>query len=288
MKKRVLCTGITSSHVWPAYSRLVKNNEIELFAIRPAKAEKPVGDHIISVSMEDQDTVVQVIKDIKPTHILHAAGVCDLDRFEDDPNGAHLVNVEGTRTICAAAPKSYILYCSADLVFSGVNCPDGGYLEDSPLDPVSVIGKTFAQAESIVQKHPNSGVLRVGLPMGSSIQGFKGAVDWIENRFKRNLPVTLFYDEFRSAIHTEEIGRMITELFLKEVTGIFHVGGPEPVSLYKMGQVISQFNPNYDKSLLKGRYISEEIQGPPRVRNIHLNSTNTYKLLGWKATPWPK
>ena len=123
--------------------------------------------------------------------------------------------------------------------------------------------------------------------MGPSIQGKKGAVDWIEGRFKKNKPATLFFDEFRSATPTDDMGKMICELFLHEVTGYYHVAGPSTVSLYEMGKIILEYD-NYDHSLLTGIYIEEEKNGPPRIYDVSLNSDKAYDKLGWKPKPWGK
>lgn len=273
--------------MWPTYCELRKRDDIDLFTIKPPKAKDPSGPGIFAASFSNAEEIKHIYDTVKPTHVLHGAGICDLDASESRPEWTHLINVIGTRLISQLAKDAYFMYCSADLVFSGVNHPANGYAEDSQPDPVSVVGKTLALAEKEVMQHNNSAILRVGLPMGDSVQGYKGPIDWIENRFKRNLPVTLFYDEFRSAIHTDDIGKMIAELFMREVRGIYHVGGPEPVSLYQMGQVISEYSPAYDKNLLKGRYTREEVGGPPRVINVHMDSSKTYQTLGWKARKWP-
>lgn len=286
MKKRILCIGITSSHAWPVYSQLCEREDIELYGIRPARAKKPVGARVYPIGMDDYEGMRQKIQEINPTHIMHAGGVCDLDRFEADPDSAYAINVGGTRNICEAALDAYILYCSADLIFSGINPPAEGYHTESVPDPVSIIGKTIAGAELEMRKHPHAGIVRVALPMGASVQGYKGAVDFIESRFKKKLPVTLFHNEWRSAIHTDELGRIIIELLFREETGVYHAGGPEPVSLYRMGEVILGWG-DYDPLLLKGMHIHEEVDGPPRVHNVHMDSRPTYDMLGWKARPWP-
>ena len=78
---------------------------------------------------------------------------------------------------------------------------------------------------------------------------------------------------------------MICELFMHEVTGFYHVGGPSTVSLYEMGKVILQYD-NYDASLLTGIFIEEEKNGPPRVYNVSLNAEKACKKLGWKPKSW--
>jgi dTDP-4-dehydrorhamnose reductase len=285
--KRILCTGITAIHAWPAFCKLLEEESNEIYGIKPPKAKAPSGPNIYAASLGDPDAYRKIFKEVQPTHVLHAAGVCDLDGCEADPARAHRINVEGARLIRELSANAYLLYCSADLVFSGVQPPAGGYTESHVPDPVSVVGKTYLLAEHEISQHPRAAIVRMGLPMGPSIQGSKAAVDWIEGRFKKSLQVTLFYDEFRSAIHTDDVGNIITQLFNREVTGLFHAGGPKAVSLYEMGDVISAYNDNYDKSLLRGRYTHEEQNGPPRVKNVHMDSSVVYSLLGWTPKLWP-
>ncbi len=282
---RVLCTGITSTHAWPAFCELAKLKHIELFGIRPPKAKLPVGENIFDVCITDKEQITEIVEKINPTHVLHAAGVCDLDGCEGDPVRAERINVQGTKLLSSLTQDAYFMYCSADLVFSGVNPPPGGYEEHHEPDPVSVVGRTLLAAEMEVQKHPKWAIVRIGLPMGPSIQGKKGAVDWIESRFKKGRPVTLFFDEFRSATRTDDIGKMICELFMHEVTGYYNVAGPSTVSLYDMGKIILKYD-SYDHSLLTGIYIKEEKNGPPRVYDVSLNAEKTISKLGWKPKPW--
>src|SRR5262249_21029875 len=125
-----------------------------------------------------------------------------------------------------------LVHLSIDLVFSGTR--GGGHVEDDATDPVTIYGKTMAEAERIIidehrqreneQKgakeakgktalakadglHSNSllpslpsvpnsessaTILRISLPMGISFNGHAGAIDWIQSRFKKNKPATLY------------------------------------------------------------------------------------------------
>ena len=160
--------------------------------------------------------------------MLHAAGVCDLDVCEARPQYAHNINVNGARSIVSVFSDScYIMYMSADLVFSGNNTSARGYAETDRPDPVSVVGKTYVLAEKEIAKAPRHAIIRIGLPMGDSIQGKKGAIDFIEGRLKRGLPMSLFHDEYRSCIACEDLADAVVSLFSMEVEGLFHVGGPQ-------------------------------------------------------------
>jgi dTDP-4-dehydrorhamnose reductase len=285
---RVLLTGVTSIHGWPICEQLRKKlGDDRTFCIRPPLTTRPEGDNFDSVCMTDTARLSKINKDFAPTHVLHMAGVCDLDMCEDDPGRAHAINVMGTKNIVDIfSPSCYIMYLSADLVFSGNNPPPHGYAEDAIPDPVSVVGKTYLAAEKEMARAENGCIVRIGLPMGTSVQGEKGAIDFIEGRFRRNLPMTLFYDEWRSCIDCNELADMVSGLLFSEETGIFHCGGPQPRSLYDIGQWIIRRG-GYDQQLLKRCSRADEVGGPPRVGNIHLNSAKIENVLKKKIKSWP-
>jgi dTDP-4-dehydrorhamnose reductase len=269
---KILVTGITSIHGWPIYRRLscilTKSN---LFGIRPPQTDMPTGPNVSAVCIKDRDRLHRIRKHFNPTHIVHCAGVCDLDVCEDRPDWAHAMNVDGTRIVSEVFGDLPILYMSTDLVFSGDDPPDGGYAECHKADPVSVAGKTFSEAEAFLNTEDCHCIVRLGLPLGDSVMGNKGAIDWIESRFKRKLPVTLFHDEFRSCVSCDAIADMAVQVLSGEWTGLYHFGGPRSWSLHDIGAHVIQRG-GYDPSLLNGILRHQEVNGPPRIGDVSLNS----------------
>jgi dTDP-4-dehydrorhamnose reductase len=284
---RILITGITSIHGWPIYKKLKSMYGPEtLLGIRPPDILIPDDENVTSICMTDLDRLMDLKSTFHPTHILHAAGVCDLDACEQNPQFAYDINVQGACNIVSAFSDScYIMYLSSDLVYSGNTNRSHGYFETDPPDPVSVVGKTYVQAEKEISQSERCSIIRIGLPMGDSIQGKKGAVDFIENRLKRGLPMSLFYDEYRSCIGCDELADTVTSLFSMEVTGLFHIGGPHAFSLYEIGERILKRG-NYRREALRRLSRTDEINGPPRIGNVHLNSGKAERVLGRFIQQW--
>jgi len=268
---RVLVTGITSIHGWPIYQALQSRLAPEhLYGVRPPKAREPLGAQVDAFCITDRERLVALRDSFRPTHVVHCAGVCDLDVCEERPHWARRLNVEGTRAVADVFGDRPILYMSTDLVFSGEDTPPGGYTESHPTGPVSVAGRTFVEAE--MELNPERAcVVRLGLPLGGSIHGDKGAVDWMESRFRRALPVTLFYDEFRSCPSCDEVGQVAVAALGRGLTGLYHCGGQRRWSLYEIGEYVLQRG-GYDSSLLKGQYRYQEVNGPPRIGDVSLDS----------------
>jgi dTDP-4-dehydrorhamnose reductase len=284
---RILVTGVTSIHGWPIFRKLKSLVPADrLFGIRPPQTKIPADANVTSVCMTDTAALAEIRDAFCPTHIIHAAGVCDLDICEQRPKYAHDINVGGAKNIVDVFSETCtILYLSADLVFSGHNPFPGGYSEIDEPDPVSVVGVTYLLAEQEIRRAPRWCVVRLGLPMGDSIQGEKGAVDFIEGRLKRGLPMSLFHDEWRSCIDCGELAEAVLALLDKGAIGLFHLGGPRGVSLYEIGERILRKG-NYRAEALKKWSRHEDVNGPPRIGNVHLNSAKTEAEIGRKIKEW--
>ncbi|MHC4926231.1 MAG: SDR family oxidoreductase [Planctomycetota bacterium] len=282
-QQRILVTGITSIHGWPIWNAL--NNVAEAsrfganrtqspqtFGIRPPQTKAPIADNVAPLCITDRDKLAEIRDTFNPTCVVHCAGVCDLDLCEERPDWAYDLNVNGAKAVTdvfGATCKIY--YMSTDLVYSGENPPDGGYAEIHTPDPVSVAGKTFYEAEQVLTQYADACIVRLGLPLGDSITGDKGAIDWIKSRLTKNRPVTLFYDELRSCVGCDQIAEMTTALLNLNPTGLYHFGGEKPWQLYEIGQYVQQ---KYQTApeLLKGIYRHEEQNGPPRLGDVTMNS----------------
>lgn len=236
-----------------------------------------------SFCITERAELEKIRDEFRPTHVIHCAGVCDLDVCEERPEWAHALNVQGTRAVADVFGNDIpILYMSTDLVFSGYNSPTGGYTEDDETDPINVVGKPFAEAEEYIQRCKDHCIVRLRLPLGNSILGNKGAIDWIEGRFRRNLPVTLFYDEYRICIDCEVIGRITVAVLALELRGLFHLGGEKKTwSLFDIGKYVLEKG-GYSPDLLNGRMRYQEENGPPRIGDVSLNSNRLKTLVKTK------
>ena len=152
---------------------------------------------------------------------------------------------------------------SIDLVFSGTN--GGGHVERDPTDPVTVYGKTMAAAERLIlAAEPRAAILRISLPMGVSFNGHAGAIDWIQSRFKKHKPATLYFDEVRTPTYTDCLNEVCAAVLAGSQAGLYHAGGPRRLSLYQIAQVINRIG-GYDPNLLRGCPRIEAGPIPPRA-----------------------
>ena len=95
----------------------------------------------------------------------------------------------------------------------------------------------------------------------------------------RGLPADLYADEWRSPVHVDDVARAAWETCCLDVTGVWHVGGPQRLSRRELGEVLCRMF-RFDPTLLR--------QAPrprDRPRDTSLNSARLAALLGWQARP---
>lgn len=276
---RLLVTGITGIHGWPLYRHLLSIlPQGQVFGIRSPGTLRPDYPDTAALCISDRAGLSAIREQFRPTHVLHCAGVCDLNVCEERPGWAHNINTAGTQNIVDLfGDDCFILFTSTDLVFSGYTPPAGGYAEHHAPDPISVVGKTFAAAEDCVRACPRQCTVRLGLPLGASLNNDKGAEDWIAGRLSKQRPVTLFHDEYRSGIAVEDIVDCIVEILRNEWQGLFHLGGNSAMSLYSIGEMVLKRG-GYAPELMRGILRADELKGPPRVGNVALDSAKIRNL----------
>jgi dTDP-4-dehydrorhamnose reductase len=135
---------------------------------------------------------------------------------------------------------------------------------------------------------PDACVLRISLPMGVSFNGHAGAIDWIQSRFKKGRPATLYYDEIRTPAYTDCLNRLYERVLANDVCGLYHAGGPRALSLYQIAQIVNRVG-GYDPNLLMGcpRVAAGPI--PPRAGDVTMDSGALAEALDDNAPldPWP-
>jgi len=263
--------------------------------VRPINNWPLSGDGIIGCDVEDHENFLRLVDKYQVRSILNCGGSCRLKACEFDPKMAERVNVKGVESLLNAITTTdiHLVHLSIDLVFSGSG--QGGYVETDLVDPVTVYGNTMVQAERLIlAQRPSSCILRISLPMGVSFNGHAGAIDWIQARFAKSKPATLYFDEVRTPTYVECLNEVIEEMFARRINGLFHAGGELKWSLYQIAQIVNRVG-GYDPRFLQGCPRIEAGPMPPRAGNVTMDSTKLSKILGrapfarWPADErfWP-
>ncbi len=290
----LLITGVAGVAGYNAFHYFRARYPGQVVAIRQEDNWPLTGDGVVPCNAEDHGRLRALFDEYQFQSILNCAGNCALRACELDSRLAWRTNVEGLINLLSIVVEREVrlVHLSIDLVYSGERAgssssPFGGedaparstYVETDPTDPVTVYGKTMVSAEQLLADWmPASCVLRISLPMGISFNGHAGAIDWIQSRFKKGRPATLYFDEVRTPAYTDCLNRLYERVLASNLSGLYHAGGPRALSLYQIAQIVNRVG-GYDPKLLMGCPRRQAGPIPPRAGDVTMNSTALAEVL---------
>jgi len=283
----LLVTGVAGVAGFNAFAWFRQKYGDLVIGQRPVNNWPLTAPGIVGVDLDSPAAARKLFRDYEFKSVLNCGGSCRLKGCELDPGMAHRVNVSSVESLLlAAADTPRLVHLSIDLVYSGTR--GGNHLESDPTDPVTVYGSTMVQAEQLVlASRPDACILRISLPMGVSFNGHAGAIDWIQSRFAAGKPATLYFDEVRTPTYVECLNEVIEHALCDDFAGLFHAGGPRPLSLFQIAQIVNRVG-GYNPELLIGCPRIEAGPIPPRAGNVSMNSSALATQLGRAPfLPWP-
>ena len=183
-------------------------------------------------------------------NILCLAASHNIDFVEQNPEIAHLINVDGTLNVFNAFPRfKRFFFTSTDAVYGegkGVL-----FTENDTPDPISEYGRQKLEAERIVLERGGT-VLRLPYMYGKSLSEYKKHfTDDIIHKLSNGEKVRLFTDYIRSALTYERTAELIFNLFFVKsaLPGIINLASDELTSKYDIGLKIAM-EEGLDSSLI--------------------------------------
>ncbi len=284
----LLITGVSGVAGYNVFRAFRQRYGDQVVGQRPVNNWPLGGPGIVACDLESPRAVRELIERGRFRAVLSCGGSCALKSCELDPEMARRLNVVTIENLLDAlgGRENRLVHLSIDLVFSGTG--GGGHVESDPVDPVTVYGQTMVEGEAIVaRRRPDACILRISLPMGISFNGHAGAIDWIQSRFAKGRPATLYFDEIRTPVYVECLNQLMASVLAGNLRGLFHAGGPRRVSLFQIAQIVNRIG-GYDPHLLHGCMRIKAGPIPPRAGDVTMNCDKLVSVLGFQPfAPWP-
>lgn len=205
-------------------------------------SDKPVvtcarskGDYQCDLS--DDRQVADMIDDVKPATIIHAAAFTNVDGCQRKPNKAFHDNALAVARLGTHLPEeSKLVLISTDQVYG--NRP--GPHREPDTDPVNSYGQTKLAGEWAALQRPNSLVLRANFFGPSRSEGRSSLSDYFVRAFTAKEDVTLFDDVFFSPLHANSLAKIVHELVAMDASGILNAGCREGGSKAEFGSLVAE------------------------------------------------
>lgn len=241
-------------------------------------------NNCLRCDLRSEEQVHNLIKEEKPSIILHCAAVTNVDLCEQNPKLAHESNVIATKNLVTAVMNENVLfiYLSTDYVFNGEK--SSPYNEfDSP-DPINVYGITKLGGENYVTYFlKDYYIVRTGALFGENGKNF---VKSVLERLQNGEEVLAAHDQFASFTYTVDLAQAILKLLEKRPpTGIYHIANFGYCSRLELALRITELCKK-DKRLIKAVAIDRIGLKAERPKFVPLATEKFQNATSYSLRPW--
>jgi dTDP-4-dehydrorhamnose reductase len=252
-------------------------NELVRSAPECAPQWKARGVSRDDLDLLDFNAVTDLFRREQPGLIIHCAAIAQFPACQANPELAQRTNVDLTRHLVQLGADIPFVFFSTDLVFDGNK---GNYTEEDAPNPLSIYGRTKAEAEEIVRKHPRHIIVRLSLTGGHSRNGKRGFNEEMRNAWRAGRTLNLFVDEYRCPSSADVMARAVWDLVAKGARGTFHLCGAERLSRFDIGQLLARKHPDLNPRIDPGS--RKDYKGPPRPPDTSMNCAKAQSLLSFE------
>ena len=236
------------------------------------------GAKLVRVDLTEESETRKIFEELQPAIVIHCAAATNVDWCQEHPDEAHTINVTMSRRIAEITSRTgtRMLYVSTDAVFDGAR---GGYAETDSPAPVNVYAQTKLQGELEVQAcNPLAAIARVNL-YGWNAQPKQSLAEWILSQLDLGNVVPAFTDTVFCPISADDLAQVLLAMVDRELVGLYHVVGSEPVSKYEFARRVA-LTFGFDSARVVPARLADARLRAPRPRNTSLNTEKISAALG--------
>ncbi len=215
------------------------------------------------------DEVSEVFEKTHPTHVIHTAAITNVDYCELNEVECREVNVQATAYLFEACAVRNIHFqlVSTDFVFDGAK---GNYSENDPPAPVSIYGQSKLDAETILtgSKYTNWSIVRTIIVYGKGNNlSRSNLILWAKDALQNRTSINVIDDQFRAPTFVDDLAEACVEIALRDKNGIFHISGPETMSIYAIVErIANHFNYSMENvTRISSAVLNQPANRPPKT-----------------------
>jgi dTDP-4-dehydrorhamnose reductase len=215
------------------------------------------------------DAIKSVFNRFIPSHVIHTAAMTNVDECEEFPLECEKLNVEATQLLFEATHKigAHFQLLSTDFVFDGLK---GNYSERDVPNPLSVYARSKVSAENLVltSSYLKFSIVRTIILYGKANNlSRSNIVCWAKEALSKGQPLSIIDDQFRAPTWADDLAWACIRICDLQKTGIYHIAGPETMSIYDLVLRIAKFYSFSTEFLTKTDSLSlnQKAKRPPKT-----------------------
>jgi dTDP-4-dehydrorhamnose reductase len=211
------------------------------------------------IDLANPNSTINLIQEIKPDIIVNAAAYTNVDKAENEPRIARLINGIAPGVIAEQAYKmgAAFIHYSTDFVFDGKK--GSPYIETDLPHPINVYGATKLEGEQAIQQIGGAYLIYRTSWVYSMRQG--GFVTKVLQWAHTKEVLRIVDDQFGSPTWARILAEATTQViaqgrndligYMIEKAGIYHLAGAGIASRYEWAKAIVDMDPNRNSQIMK-------------------------------------
>ena len=284
---RVLILGASGLLGYHCVQKFKQNHQV----LGTVCSRAPQSISEVHFDIESNDSLREILESFRPDAIINTIGFVTVDGCQQQPDKAHLLNVEFVRQLVTimdtiGLTDSHLVQISSDSVYG---CLPGNkqqkyrpWCEDDPVNPLSAYAETKYLGELEALKHTGPvSILRTAF-YGINPNSKKSLLWWIIDNALNGREMDGWENIYFNPLSATDLVEVINDMLLKKVEGVFNVGSTDACNKYdfvesvcvaldiqtKLNRVSSNFN---EMSTIRPHY---SVVGVDQL----------YKALSWKRS----
>ena len=195
---------------------------------------------VLKADILKTDEINSVLDSTNPDWLINCAALADLEKCEEDPIQARILNTDLPAELATACAKRNIpfVHLSTDSVFDGTH--EGMYTEEDEPSPPGVYSQTKLEGERVVQQvNPQAIIARVNF-YGWSLGGRRSLGEFFVNNLSEGRNVNGFTDVIFCPMWVNHLSHTLLEMLEKDLHGLYHVVGAQAMSKYQFGVEVAR------------------------------------------------
>ncbi|GMT42559.1 MAG: NAD(P)-dependent oxidoreductase [bacterium] len=237
---------------------------------------------IENLDITDKNGMEEMLSSPGPEVVINCAAYTDVDGCEDKKDFACAVNADGPKNLAQACKNHSIklIHISTDYVFDGTKT--GPYLEDDPVNPISVYGMSKLKGEENVREQLKDHlIVRTQWLYGESGRNF---VKTILKLSKDRGELRIVNDQTGCPTYTDDLSHSIKTLMEKECTGTYHAANSGFCTWYEFALEIFTIA-EMDKKVIPIK-TEESKRDAARPANSVFDCSKLKRDTGFVFRPW--
>lgn len=187
-----------------------------------ALGEKGRGVDLPDIDITNINSVRQVLTALAPAVVINCAAYTNVDGCETEQATAFAVNTDGVGVLAdvTADLGATLVHISTDYVFNGQK--GSPYMEDDPIDPMSIYGKSKAAGEENARRNPKHLIVRTQWLYGYHGNNFVETMIRLGTERKE---LSVVDDQLGSPTWTVDLVKALLALVDAGCTGTYHAAG---------------------------------------------------------------